>query len=185
MNEPSPVAYALAAVLSGTSPCLAQNPVQPPRVEIGLVTSSLIGARNLDIGIRTTIHGNKRTALDLQLDWADWLRHARYVDQQIWFYSWQVRHSFVQHDPWSSLLVSYGTLGWTERTTRRGGRSGEFDSYVLLPFLPLVGVGGQRILGSHAAVRGDLQFLVWPFESGAVHPRFSGGVSIPIGRYRN
>jgi hypothetical protein len=135
------------------------------------------------MGVRTTIHGNGRTALELQLDWSDVLRDQRYVDQQTWFYSWQARHSFAHREPRSALFFSYGTLGWVQREQEYGNPDG-FNSAVILPFLPLVGLGGQRVLGAHAAIRGDVQFLLWPFETGAVHPRLSGGVTIPLGRFR-
>ena len=78
--------------------------------------------------------------------------------------------------------MSYGTLGWIERAQRPGDRE-HFQGYLILPFLPLVSVGGQRVLGSRAAIRADLQFIIWPFETGPVNPRVTGGVSIPLGRY--
>jgi hypothetical protein len=173
----------LALLLSFATPIAAQGLREPPpRVEFGVVASTFLGARNLTVGIRTTIYGTGPTAFELQLDWADLLRDRHYVDQQIWFYSWQVKHSFAQRGPRSFALVSYGTLGWSERAQRRGDQD-HFQSYLLLPILPLVGVGGQRVIGTRAAIRGDLQFIIWPFETGPVHPRVTGGVSIPLGRY--
>jgi hypothetical protein len=179
----SVTAVAIAAMLACVSPCAAQSLREPsPRVEIGLVTSTFPGASNMALGIRMTIHGNGRTALEFQVDWSDLLTKAHYVDQQTWFYSWQVRHSFAHRDPRSALFVSYGTLGWAERT-QQPGTDDHFTSFVLLPFIPLVGIGGQRVIGAHAAIRGDLQFMIWPFESGAIHPRLSAGVTVPIGRF--
>ena len=174
---------ALALSVCFATPIAAQPPREPPpRVEFGFVASAFPGAANLALGIRTTIYGTGRTAFELQLDWADLLRDRHYVDQQTWFYSWQVKHTFAQRHPRSFAFVSYGTLGWIERAQRPGDQE-RFQAYMLLPFLPLVSVGGQRVSGARAAIRGDVQFIIWPFETGSVHPRVTGGVSIPLGRY--
>jgi hypothetical protein len=174
---------AAASLLSAAAPSTAQTVREPPpRVELGLAISTFPAARNMALGIRTTIHGTGRSALELQLDWTDLLRKTRYVDQQTWFYSWQVRHDFARRDPRSALFVSYGTLGWIERGQEYGAHD-RFTAYVVLPFLPLVGIGGQRVLDRYVAIRGDLQFMIWPFEVGVVHPRMSASVTVPIGRY--
>jgi len=50
------------------------------------------------------------------------------------------------------------------------------------PLLPVVGIGVRRILGSHAAVRFDVQaFAALPYPFAVT--RATAGVSVPLGRY--
>jgi hypothetical protein len=90
----------------------------------------------------------------------------------------------MKHNVWSdgqtSIFATYGTSGWIERQSVPPGR---LEPFVVPPFLPLVGAGTQHVLASRIAIRFDAQFVIWPFEGGAVIPRVGAGVTVPIRRY--
>jgi hypothetical protein len=58
------------------------------------------------------------------------------------------------------------------------------SSSVSLPIVPTVGVGFQRDVGAHLAVRADVQAVVCPYFD-RVGVLVSGGVSIPLGSARH
>jgi hypothetical protein len=146
--------------------------------------SGFIGSDVFGVGLRVTGVRNARIAVEAEIDWTDTAHKQHYVDQITWFYFWQVKHT-LQSQGSSSLFATYGTAGWIQRAqSGRAFAEGRFDSDLIMPILPLVGIGWQRALGQHVAVRLDGQLLLWPFESGFISPRVGGGISIPLGSYQ-
>lgn len=176
---------AVALSLGKAGPATAQSVTTgSPKVEIGGVVSGFPGSRVLGLGLRVTSVNSGRFAVEGEIDWTDALHEQHYVDQITWFFSWQVKH-ILQSEGASTLFATYGTAGWIERSqSPQSFVQGRFDSNLIPPFLPIVGMGWQRVVGEHVAIRVDGQLLIGPFEGANVIPRAGGGVSIPVGRYR-
>ena len=143
--------------------------------------SGFAGPQLLGLGLRVTSVNSGRFAVEGQIDWTDALHEQHYVDQIKWFFFWQVKH-LLWSEGASSFFATYGDkAGWIERSqSPESFRQGRFDSNMIAPFLPILGIGGQRVIGEHMAIRVDGQFLILP----AIAVRVGGGISIPVGRYR-
>ena len=151
-----------------------------PKVEFGAVTSGFLPpAHTYGLGVRVSKTIDDRFSFEAELDWMELGRKWRFPDQVIWLYFWQVKQALATHGSGPRFFVTYGTAGWVERTSHDGKR---FDSGFIPPLAPMLGFGGDHVVAKHAAVRVDAQ-LVWLLGT-LVQPRFSGGVSIPIGGYQ-
>jgi len=160
----------------------------PPKVEIGLAGSGvLMSGTTYGPGVRVSAARDHRFSVEFEVDWIELGRRMRYrksTDQPIWFYFWQVKHTLNTRDESGPrLFATYGTAGLVSRGSEGVGTSARFTSEFLPPLFPMIGFGGQQVVAKHAAVRVDAQ-LVWTFTEIVVMPRFSVGVSIPIGGYR-
>jgi hypothetical protein len=148
----------------------------PPNVEIGTVISGLFTSGSLlGLGLRVTGGNGGRFSVEGGLDWTDALNTHYDSEQVIWFFFWQVKQTLWSDGTSSSLFATYGTAGFTGRTTVSPGH---LDTWLLPPILPMVGIGWQQVVG-------DGQLVVGPFEGGNAVPRITVGVSIPIGGYRH
>jgi hypothetical protein len=172
---------ATALSLTQATPVGAQaGPTGSPKVEIGTSASGFIGSDAFGLGLRLTGARSARIAIEGEIDWTDAGHKQHYADQITWFYFWQVKHT-LHSEGASTLFATYGTAGWIQRAqSGRAFSEGRFDSELIMPFLPLIGIGWQRVLGERLAFRVDGQLLLWPFESGFIAPRIGGGISIPL-----
>ena len=158
------------------SPAPGENP--SPKIEIGAQLMHFVRSGPVGAGVRVTQAKGDRFSLEFELD----ATRSRPQDDQIsWFYSLQLKQLFgVSRRTGSGIFASYGLAGLVVRTySPRGYRSG-----LIPPIYPIVGLGWQHALSRYAALRVDAQ-LMFPYaEAVGIAPRFSGGVSIPIGGYR-
>jgi hypothetical protein len=156
-----------------------QRPADSPSVkaEIGAAAAGFLPpARTYGVGVRLAKTINDRFSFEAELDWMDLGRTSRFSDQVIWLYFWQVKQMLVaENHPEPRFFVTYGTSGIAERTSA----GGHLGSRLIPPVFPILGFGGQHAVGKHLIIRVDAQ-LIWFLES-LITPRFSGGVSIPIG----
>jgi hypothetical protein len=155
-----------------------------PKVEFGVVTSGFLPpAHTYGLGTRVSIARKRPFTFEAGIDWMELGRKERYVDQVMWFYFWQVKQALATHEQAGPrFFVTYGTAGWVERTGDGAGPNPRFTPGFIPPLAPLLGFGGEHVVATHAAVRVEAQ-LVWLLGT-LVQPRFSGGVSVPIGGYR-
>jgi hypothetical protein len=154
------------------------RPNRSPNVEIGAAISSGFPSP-VGLGVRVTGGRGGRFSVEGELDWTDALNTRHYADQFVWFFFWQVKQT-LWSDGASSLFATYGSAGWIERQSVPPGR---LRLLPIPPILPIVGIGGQKVVAKYIAIRGDAQLLLWPFENGIAVPRISAGVSVPIRGY--
>jgi hypothetical protein len=151
---------------------------QSPKVEIGVQLMHFVRSGPVGAGVRVNQAKRDRFRLEFELD----ATRSRPQDDQIsWFYSLQLNQLFgASRQTGSGIFASYGLAGLVVRThSSRGHRS-----TLIPPIYPIVGVGWQHAISRYAALRVDAK-LMFPFaEVVSITPRFSGGVSIPIGAYR-
>lgn len=147
-------------------------------VHTTVAVSSFPGTDLLGLGARVSLRTGRRSAIEVGADWTDALHARRWADQIMWFYFWQMKHP-IWADHRTSVFATYGTSGWVERQSVPPGR---LRAAVVLPFMPLAGMSTQHAMARRVAVRLDGQVLIWPFESGTLFARVSGGVTVPIGR---
>jgi hypothetical protein len=133
----------------------------------------------LGFGLRVTGGTGGPSSVEGGLEWTDALNAEHYADQIIWFFFWQVKHA-LWTDEASHVFATYGTAGWAERQSVPPGR---LESSIVPPILPIVGVGWQRVVAKHLAIRCDGQLLIGPFEGVNIVPRVSVGGTIPIRGY--
>jgi hypothetical protein len=106
-------------------------------------------------------------------------RREHLPDQIVWLYFLQARQQLAESDDSrSTLFATYGTAGWIERNGTITG----LRASLVPPLAPLVGIGAQRSLWSHTAIRGDVH-LLWMFGDDVplATVRVSGGLSLLIG----
>lgn len=149
-----------------------------PDFEMGAAMSSGFPSP-VGVGLRVTGGRGGRYSVEAGIDWTDALNRRHYADQIVWCYFWQMRQT-LWSDRASSVFATYGTAGWIERQSVPPGR---LRPLPIPPILPIVGIGGQKIIARYMAIRGDVQLLVWPFERGIAVPRLGAGVSVPIRGY--
>jgi hypothetical protein len=131
------------------------------------------------IGLRLDMSANPRVALEIGVEWMEAARRQFLPDQIVWLYSIQARHVLQATDREGSFwFATYGVAGWVERDGTFTG----LETRVVPPFAPLTGIGGQRRVSAHLAIRGDAG-LIWMFgpEVSLATPRLNGGLSILIG----
>src|SRR3989304_5689718 len=110
-------------VVFGAPPCVpAQIPnTAPPPLEVGAVVSRFPGDGPVGLGLRLTVAGRGRVAFEAAADWTELVRAQRYVDQVMWFYYWQVKHT-VWSEANSTIFATYGTAGGGCAGPAPGGR---------------------------------------------------------------
>jgi len=149
-----------------------------PDLEIGVAMSSGFPSP-VGVGLRVTGGRGGRFSVEGRIDWTDARNSQHYADQLVWCYFWQLRQT-LWSDAATSVFATYGSAGWIERQSVPPGR---LRLLPIPPILPMVGIGGQKIIAKYIAIRGDVQLFVWPSGSGIAAPRLSGGLSVPIRGY--
>ena len=155
-----------------------------PNVEIGLAVSGLFTSGHVPgIGLRVTGGNGGRFSVEGQLDWTDALNAHRLSDEIVWFYYWQTKQTLWSGRNTSGLFATYGTAGWSERNSV-GFDVPRFESSLIPPILPMVGVGWQQVVAKYFAIRADAQLVIAPFgDLIPLVPRASIGLSVPIRGY--
>jgi hypothetical protein len=148
-----------------------------PKLEVGVVGSLAkdmpvgVGAR---MGVRTD---NRKVAFEAEAEWTDTNRQLYLPDQIVWHYVLQVTHAVRSSgQSGAKLFATYGVSGWSMRNATLAG----LRTSLIPPFMPTIGVGAQRPIGSHLALRADVQVIVWFGEEVFAVPRLAIGASVPI-----
>jgi hypothetical protein len=180
---------AVVPVASAHAQGRSQAIEQPPlKAEIGLVGAGFLLSGSpftYGPGLRVSTARDHRFSFEIGVDWMELAqrmrRYPKSSDQVMWFYFWQMKHALNTRDESGPrLFAAYGTAGLVLRGLQGFGSDARFTSELIPPLFPMIGFGGQHVVAKHAAVRVDAQ-LVWTFTGIVVMPRFSAGMSIPIG----
>jgi len=148
--------------------------------DVGGFVSKILPMDSGGIGLRLDISTSPRLAFEVGVEWTEVGRRQLLPDQIVWLYSVQARHVLQAIDRDDSFwFATYGVAGWVERDGTFTG----LETRVVPPFAPLTGIGGQRRVSRHLAIRGDAG-LVWMFGSEVplATPRLTGGLSILVGK---
>ena len=147
--------------------------------DVGGFVSKVLPMDGGGVGLRFDISTSPRLAFEVGVEWMEAGRRQFLPDQIVWFYSAQARHVLQVTDRDDSFwFVTYGVAGWVERNGTFTG----LETRLVPPFAPLTGIGAQRRVSTHLAIRGDAS-LIWMFGSEVplATPRLTGGLSILIG----
>jgi hypothetical protein len=201
---------ALAAflVVVGVSPAAAQTPAPAgsgsatlslPRVELGGGFTAAVPLSTDSEGFGILPMANARGGVALNARWALEGAFDFWPDSNGFtsVYRAQVRRQLKGDATPGSLRthLTFGAAGWFSHRSYPGYRWQEASGAMYVypkrsywsagpPMYPTVGVGVQKTLGAHLALRADLAAIVIPYDDGAavvVMPSIS--VSTPIGRY--
>jgi hypothetical protein len=167
-------------VFGATSTAAAQDLTEDgqlnrPNVEVG-VFGSLARDLPLGIGARMSIRtADRRVAFEIEAEWADTNRQLYLPDQIVWHYVLQVRHDVRSSgQSGAKLFATYGVSGWSMRNSTPTGLRTSF----IPPVMPTIGLGAQRTIASHLALRADVQAIAWCGEEGFLIPRLAIGASV-------
>jgi hypothetical protein len=203
--KPFTSAFAAFLVAAGVSAAAAQAPdtipapQAAPRVEFGggITVGMPLSTDSEGFGALAMAHARAGVALNSR-----WTLEAAF---DIWpessgstaVYRAQARWQITSHAAPDSLRThltfgaagaiehdSYPATHWQDASGRTYGYPARSSWSASPPMLPAIGLGVQKTLGAHLALRADLTAIIVPFDDGvAVLLMPSVSLSFPIGRY--